>query len=844
MSTTTKRDLRGKLADKKKRHSDTATPGLQSENKGKRTRRGRNASSSHTRSRTGCYTCRLRRKKCDETRPVCQACQHLKIKCEYNQPSWWMDDYHRAYQKRCMKDYIRRNRSDERAAIAAATHSEPHYVQRQGAYYPRLNPYARAPATTAVAATEVIAPGQYLPNYDAFPLGSAKRRQNQTPWDDIIQSDVSNAQISYNTQPILSVAKVASLDAGFSAPSGMVTDIPTFPANMSFTNSQATNDSYNYNSSMKQCIPPRGAAIINTQMHDSTLQGYMIDSNAVSPLLNARKGVSDGNPKGFVPGGSSPNSASSPPDLYQLPGANFHAPFSHQIFDMKHMDAMYDEFFGVGSIDQFSLQLANGILQGQNIDVPGKRMFNEQTEHLPLGTTFIPGDKNIPGQISTGNVDDGVTPNGPVQPIAKTQTTANVNGVNSPRENNSDTYFLQHFLDSTITRILPYFSLTNHDYLVEEIIKPALKYNECFRHCALLASAVHKQWTGINPSDVSEAQVDHYQNQAFNTLYEASQDDAKFLDQMHAVMALILLENTACGGESLIPRVQWHGHFKIIMENIQRQNLHEFMRSSGNESDKTLLRYTLALSSWVDIIGATMLSRKPYRAATYSARYQTGASTGLRTLMGCDDQIMYILSEAACLDVLSQQQNITDEVLQMYISNLIGEIEKEENDGEQVLMPCDDSGMIDTGQLSVNITALYRVAVRVYVLSLSPSFEYNRREAYYWLDKFAILLSYMSPGPTGYDASLVWPLLICGSYAPHGSHLRAMLDARFELSVFPGNFSRMAKVVREIWRVTDSRQAEISRTRVHARSTRGSKYPPLVRWRDVMKANGWDYLLM
>ena len=35
-----------------------------------------------TRTRTGCWTCRARRKKCDEGRPFCQACRGLGLQCE------------------------------------------------------------------------------------------------------------------------------------------------------------------------------------------------------------------------------------------------------------------------------------------------------------------------------------------------------------------------------------------------------------------------------------------------------------------------------------------------------------------------------------------------------------------------------------------------------------------------------------------------------------------------------------------------------------------------------------------------------------------------------------------
>ena len=38
------------------------------------------------RSRMGCFTCRKRKKRCDEGKPVCQACVRLKLECEYPLP--------------------------------------------------------------------------------------------------------------------------------------------------------------------------------------------------------------------------------------------------------------------------------------------------------------------------------------------------------------------------------------------------------------------------------------------------------------------------------------------------------------------------------------------------------------------------------------------------------------------------------------------------------------------------------------------------------------------------------------------------------------------------------------
>ncbi|KAM5355326.1 hypothetical protein ACJ41O_001972 [Fusarium nematophilum] len=50
----------------------------------------RHLMSAKVRSNAGCWTCRLRRKKCDEGRPVCEACGTLEITCHYGEekPDW------------------------------------------------------------------------------------------------------------------------------------------------------------------------------------------------------------------------------------------------------------------------------------------------------------------------------------------------------------------------------------------------------------------------------------------------------------------------------------------------------------------------------------------------------------------------------------------------------------------------------------------------------------------------------------------------------------------------------------------------------------------------------------
>ncbi|KJR87206.1 uncharacterized protein SPSK_01491 [Sporothrix schenckii 1099-18] len=65
------------------------------------------------RSSAGCWTCRLRRKKCDEARPVCEGCAALEIECLYSEsrPNW-MDNGPR---QRAMADRLKLSVKDRAA---------------------------------------------------------------------------------------------------------------------------------------------------------------------------------------------------------------------------------------------------------------------------------------------------------------------------------------------------------------------------------------------------------------------------------------------------------------------------------------------------------------------------------------------------------------------------------------------------------------------------------------------------------------------------------------------------------------------------------------------------------
>ncbi|KAI6953511.1 hypothetical protein KC329_g18998, partial [Hortaea werneckii] len=66
------------------------------------------ATKMHRRSRSGCFTCRLRRKKCEEGKPACKACKHLGLRCDYKRPMWWSNGEQRRQHKEVIKNIIKR----------------------------------------------------------------------------------------------------------------------------------------------------------------------------------------------------------------------------------------------------------------------------------------------------------------------------------------------------------------------------------------------------------------------------------------------------------------------------------------------------------------------------------------------------------------------------------------------------------------------------------------------------------------------------------------------------------------------------------------------------------------
>ena len=129
----------------------------------------------------GCWTCRLRRKKCDETRPVCEVCAGLDLTCYLGQtrPSW-MDGGKR------QNDMAEKLKADIKARARRRRGAEASYISRTGMPTPENPDHYQIPDSELVLSTkDTTHSKQYLPtvfgtNHQASKLDVARDTLGET----------------------------------------------------------------------------------------------------------------------------------------------------------------------------------------------------------------------------------------------------------------------------------------------------------------------------------------------------------------------------------------------------------------------------------------------------------------------------------------------------------------------------------------------------------------------------------------------------------------------------------------------------------------------------------------
>lgn len=387
-----------------------------------------------------------------------------------------------------------------------------------------------------------------------------------------------------------------------------------------------------------------------------------------------------------------------------------------------------------------------------------------------------------------------------------------------------DERLLHHFLENVMPLVLPILSA--HGSYTKDALVPALAKNDCFRHCCLSISALHlkttQNMTGIH-AEYCDQDITRHRYATIQGVCDALSRDQDHLQILEATLGMIIFQTAVGTVDDTLPDIPWHQHLQAASSLVTKLDLHRFLHPIHSSAMLTA-SLNMTLTAWIDILGATMLGHAPIFADVYREKHLSSSTSGFREMMGCDDRVMYLISEIACLENLRDTNTINDHELCEHVSSLAHQMDLTEPPADMILPPIYQSGNLDPRALTSTISAAFRLAARAYLCSLVPGFHRDQMQIRNLIDKLTVLLDTVPPE---FANSLTWVYLIGGSFAGMGSAFREHWRRREGEMGDAGRFGawgRMRTVVEEVW----------------ADMERGIE----IGWRQVMRRNEWESLLI
>ncbi|CVL08134.1 related to C6 zink-finger protein PRO1A [Fusarium mangiferae] len=411
-------------------------------------------------------------------------------------------------------------------------------------------------------------------------------------------------------------------------------------------------------------------------------------------------------------------------------------------------------------------------------------------------------------------------------------TPAPLNQESSLEPDGKDQSLQERFIKFILPTIFPILDFNRRRQASSELILPSLESNGAFLHCCLCVAAqsLKSHTNGSNSTEEIDKEIMRHRYASIEAL-RALKKDEKHQQTLETTLGLTFSQSIVGHYDDDLPDASWDLHFQAAMSLVQKLKLPSIVSDPAKVSMQT--PFIMSLSSWIDILGATMKGRSPKFASTYREKILSplNPSLGLRELMGCDDRVMHIISEIACLESF-KKVGMMDFALCQHVLALEEQIKLTEMSDAGSKMPFDANDGLIPEQLTKNITIAFRIAARVFLYSLVPGF--NPREPCHidLVKKLTTVLQRIPSGPHGFDRNLTWVYLIGGSISVPDSPFRPFFEdrlARLGDSAKIGNIGRAAVLLVEVWAQNDRLPVE-STSYIH--------------WRDVMESKKWDFLLL
>ena len=411
-----------------------------------------------------------------------------------------------------------------------------------------------------------------------------------------------------------------------------------------------------------------------------------------------------------------------------------------------------------------------------------------------------------------------------------------------------DEHLLKHFVDHVLRLIFPILEVNQHGSARSDVILPALQTNKIYLHCCLSIAAIHLKSTQSLQSEQLDSDIVRHRYATVSELCEALNRDTDHAQILEATLGMIFFQCSVGRPDDCLPDIPWHQHFQAASSLVRKLDLPSAIMNANSPTVHP--PFNMTLTSWIDILGATILGTAPKFADTYREKHLTASSCGLAELMGCEDRMMYLISEIACLEALKRDNLLDDTALCGHITLLGQQMDiQDSNETFPYKSAYASSGALRPKQLTRNMTALFRKAARIYLLGLVPGSSRHNAPMLNLLSQFADLLDLVPAGLDGFDRSIVWPLLVAGAQSTPESAFRCKFSERIlalgETADY-GSFGRMVRLLQEVWSINDAldRGEKVEGVEGGAEGGADANVAQSVHWRDVMRSRGWDFLLI
>ncbi|EWZ78698.1 hypothetical protein FOXG_21549 [Fusarium oxysporum f. sp. lycopersici 4287] len=380
-----------------------------------------------------------------------------------------------------------------------------------------------------------------------------------------------------------------------------------------------------------------------------------------------------------------------------------------------------------------------------------------------------------------------------------------------------------HFRTYVLPNIFPVRRHDENSSIRFDLDPFAVYSNTAYLYSCLVVAAQHLKPSCCNAgNEFLNYAIVRYRYGATRTLLDALVKNETQWQTFEAILRIISLETAVGTFNKSLLGLSWDQHFEAASHLLQ--TLYPSLNPLDSSMASPQIRFHIAIYAWIDILGATIKGRPPRLAHIYRERCFSEPSSGLgiRELMGCDDRVMCLISQIACLE--SQKDD-------MYIDLLFESIDKIDSHMKEALsrdlraqMPFDATCRILLSQLCDNITMAFLIAARIYLYSLRPGFHPTQPDTVQLVDRLTTILQHI---PLGFDHSMTWVYLIGGSVAVPNSLFRSLFESRISglrLTARFGNMERLRILLFKVWTKNDKAQYSA--------------------WRDVMISENCELLLI